>query len=334
LTDPGYREEAVRIYQHYVPSRLSDYEHTLNGPWQQLSQLLKGGDDRYAIPTEDQMLSYQADNVRAWIGPQLAESYLELSIVGAIPESVIDMILATLGAIPERAEFPVNSNYSSDLIFPDTPQELTVTFNSKDPQAAVVLAFEVMPQTESSINETRYMNVLANVFDHRLFDEIREELGAAYSPGATSTSYRGFDHGELIAYAMVHPENATLVGNRIQVIANSLATDGVTNDELLRSTEPLLSKLQQTLETNDYWVSVMDGSQAEPFQLDWARSVLDVYSNIDLDELNKLAGIYLPVAASVLVTMLPINHDESGEEEPTRDRFLSDHVKKLPPRFF
>jgi zinc protease len=321
MTDPGYRIEAVTIYQHDMPARLNDFVHTLAGPEAQMSQFLKGGDERYGIPIEEKMLSYTADDVRSWLAPQLNSSYLELTVVGDFPDTVVDYILSTFGALAPRADAPDHFAYNKELSFPTTPQSVTYTYDSKDRQAQVVLAFEIMAMNETTINDVRYMNVIANAFDQRLFNEIREELGAAYSPGASSNPYSGFNHGEFTAYALVSPENATTVGERIQQIATSIAQDGITDDQLLRATEPILSNLQQTLTSNGYWMSVLDGSQAEPFTLDWAQNRDEVYANITIEAINDLAAKYVSSDKSILVSMLPVGLDGSGT---TADEAVTD----------
>jgi len=312
IVDPGYREEGVRIYQQQIPIRLNDYVHTLDGPQSEMSQFLKGGDERYGIPTEEEMLSYTVDDLKSWLSSQLMESYMEFSIVGDLPDDAVDMILRTLGAIPARADAVDTSAFDNQLTFPETPQEVTLTYNSKEPQAMVLLAFETFPMTASTINDARYMNILATAMDQRVFNEVREEMGAAYSPGAVSSPYDGFDHGEFFVYAMTDPSNVTVVGDRMKIIADSVAQDGINEDDFLRAREPILSNLELTLQSNSYWLSVMDASQAAPYTLDWARNRDEVYRNATVEDINQLAATYLPVSQSVLVSMVPESSDDSS----------------------
>ena len=321
LSDPGYREEAVRLYRNDVPIRLSQFKHSTSGPWQELSQFLKSGDNRYGIPTEEQMLSYEADDVMVWIGSQLSDSYLELSIVGDFPDETLDLILETIGALPMRADAPDASD-DTDLVFPETPQAVEFSYESQDPQAVVALSFEIMPLTEATIIDTRHMSLLATIFKNRLFLEIREELGAAYSPGTSANSYLGIDHGEFTAYASVAPENATVVADRIQQISQSLSAGSISEDEVVRAVEPLLSDLEVAKQSNARWLSgILSGSQAYPYYLDWARTRDQTFESITASDVNSLAAIYLPLTKAIVVSMLPVDTRDADDE--AQDRLLA-----------
>jgi zinc protease len=322
IIDPGFREESVRLYRQDVSARVSEFEHTLGGPTAAFLQFLNSGDERFGIPTYDEMMSYEAEQVKAWLEEDLARSYLELTVVGDFDDSIVDHILNTIGALPTRAETPGYN--ATALEFPDAPQTKEYTYDSKEPQAQVIVAYEIVPQTESSINVTRYLNVLSSVYDQRLFLEIREELGATYSPGAYSSPSRAFDYGVFLAYATTAPENVTLVGERIQQIGDSLAEEGLTEDDFVRAIKPILSTVQDDESTNGYWLSVLDNSQAYPYFLDLARTAEEFYSSITVDDINGVAAAYLGSTKSIVASMVPVDEDGSGSGASSRrHRFLT-----------
>jgi zinc protease len=312
LSDPGYREESVSLYRQNAPARLSEFEHTVEGPIVAFSQFLRGGDERYGIPTYEEMLSYEAEQVQAWLEDDLASSYLEVTIVGDFDDSIVNNILSTVGALPPRANSPDHTAYATKSEFPNVPQTIEYTYKSEQPQAQVIVVFETVPQTESNINVTRYLNVLSSVYDQRLFLEIREELGATYSPVAYSLPSSAFDYGAFFAYAITAPENVTVVVDRIQQIGDSLALEGVTEDDLLRAIAPILSTTQDDENTNEYWLSVLDNSQAYPYFLDWIRSNEEFYGSVTVEDVNEVAATYLGSNKSIVATMVSVDVDDGG----------------------
>ena len=126
-------------------------------------------------------------------------------------------------------------------------------------------------------------------------EKIREELGEAYSPYAgaqLNDTYK--DLGYLLAVSPGKPEQAERVGKIIIEIADKLANEGATQDELTRALEPRLSELKKSLRQNSYWLGmVMARSQQQPYRIDWARNRDADYAAIKLNEINALAKQYL-----------------------------------------
>ena len=88
------------------------------------------GDDRYVVPTLEQMQALNIDDVKEWlVEPQLSQSYLEVSIVGDFDmDSTINSLLITFGALPERGESPQEVDDAlHNLNLPERPTEQTFT---------------------------------------------------------------------------------------------------------------------------------------------------------------------------------------------------------------
>ena len=326
ITDPGYREEAVRLFRHNVPPHIDHLEHSLRGPFDEALHFVRGQDDRFGVPTEAGLLSFEVDDAKSWMESDFLNGYLELSIVGEIPDSILDYILNTVGALPTRNEEPNREDRGADLVFPSTPQSLSLTYDSDIDQAAV-LSFWEIPSLEdgNDIFVMRQMWLLSFIFEDRIRIQIREELGAAFSYGASAYSEEGLEYGEFHAYAIVAPDNTTLVLNHIHQIANDLVREGITDDELARATAPHYENLENTLVSNSYWLnSVMDGCQSNPYYLDWSRNRDGFYETVTVEDINELAANYLPLNKAVSVDILPLDIDgQVGNRQ-----LLSHHTTK------
>ena len=311
ISDPGYREEAVRKFRQAIPETINRQEHTLNGASQRMQEWLHGDDERFAVPIEEELMSLEASDAKDWIHPQLVESYLEISIVGDFDwDAAIPLVLKTIGALPMRAD-SIDTDVDRSISFPTTPDNATFTYNSKLPTAAAVGVWGIPPLTESTINEFRRLTVLTAILDDRIFFKIREDLGVSYSPRASTGASTGFDYGTITASAIGAPKDVDHVSEVIVEIAKNLAEQGASQDEFDRAIEPRLVSLDSTLRSNRYWLlSVMEQSQAKPYELDWSRSRGDVYAAMNLEEINDLAKKYLGPDKALRITLLPVDKDD------------------------
>jgi zinc protease len=80
----------------------------------------------------------------------------------------------------------------------------------------------------------------------------------------------------------------------------------VTDDELTRARQPLLTAAKESLRTNNYWGgNVLARAQEKPEVLDWARTRLPDLEAISAPELSALAKSYLGREHASRVTILP-----------------------------
>jgi zinc protease len=308
LTDPGYRPEALWQFQKQIPMLFQALKHTTNGPMMEMDAWLHGGDFRFSVPTQAEVSNYTIDQVKAWLTPELEKGYLELTIVGDFDqEALIKDLLATFGTLAKRdAAPPEETPLSRGVNFPIPPSEKTFTYESKIPQAAATAIWKTEGM-RGNIPEVRRLNVLSEIYGDRLREEIREKLGASYSPNAGaggSDALEGF--GYLIGQSIGKPDDIPLLLTTMETIAKELSEKGATQDELDRALAPTLSNLEKTLRDNSYWLStVLSQSQSDPEKLELARSRDSDYRSINLEEINALAKKYYSPENLHKISILP-----------------------------
>lgn len=308
ITDPGYREEALWQFQKAIPVLFQQLKHTPGGPAKEMEAWLHGGDSRYTLPTQVELSGYTIAEVKKWLAPEMQNGYLELTIVGDFDqEKLIADLITTLGTLPERSAKPATKTTNPRSVeFPKAPAEKTFTYDSKVPQG-VAAAFWETNGMRGNIPEVRRLNVLSDIYGDRLREEIREKLGASYSPNAGAggdDALEGF--GYLAGQALGKPEDLPLLLKTMDSIAAELAEKGATEDELSRALAPTLSSLEKSLRDNSYWLStVLSQSQEDPNRLDLARNRDEDYKSITLEEINVLAKKYFPSKNLIQVSILP-----------------------------
>ena len=178
ITDPGYREEALRQFRKMLPMMDSQLKFTMSGAMAEMQEWSRGGDGRFAKPDPEVLAKYTADDVKAWGSDEFKNSYLEVSLVGDFDiEKAVPLLLKTVGALPNRSSTKPALSKERQLKTPELPATKKFTYTSKIPQAASLVGWTIPPVRED-IRELRRLNVLAAILDDRLRTKLREELGA------------------------------------------------------------------------------------------------------------------------------------------------------------
>jgi zinc protease len=306
ITDPGYRPEAARQARKAIEQMYTSFEHTAAGPYNlEIAKLLASGDHRFGLPPKEEMLKRNLDEVKAWVGPELAKGAIEVAIVGDFdPDATIAAVAQTLGALPKRTPRPALDDLRK-VAFPSSPFSREFTIATEIPKADVRLYW---PTTDGrDIRRTRRLSLLAEVLSDRLRIKVREELGDAYSPGAGSNTSELYpEYGYMIAGTTVEPTKTKLIADTIAQLAADLAEKGVTEDELDRAKKPILTSIRESSRTNGYWMgSVLSRAQEKPEVLDWARTRTSDFENITAAELSALAKSYLGSDHASRVVIVP-----------------------------
>ncbi len=307
IIDPGYREEALWQFQKAIPMIYQELKHTTAGPSQEMEAWLHGGDSRFTIAPIEKLSSYTIADAKKWLTPELIKGYLELTIVGDFEiEKILPDLLTTFGALPSRAAVPPPLLDARKIKFPNAPANKTFTFESKIQQAIATTLWQTVG-IRGNQKEFRRLNILGEIYGDRLREEIREKLGASYSPNAGASGSDALEGvGYIIGQSIGKPEDLDLLLKTMRDLADNFAITGATADELDRALKPTLGQLEKTLRDNTYWLTtVMSQSQSEPKRLDLARSRDADYHSITLEEINALAKKYLKAENALLVSIKP-----------------------------
>jgi zinc protease len=306
LTDAGYRPEALRVARKELEQQYLSFKHTPAGPLStEIANLIAGGDRRFGLPPQEIMMARTLDEVKAWLTPQLMHGALEVALVGDLDiEATIAAAAKTIGALPSREAKPALTELKK-VKFPAQPFTKNYVIESEIPKGAVLLYWP----TEDAFDEhrTRRLNVLQHILNDRLRVKLREELGVTYSPRVENFASDTFPgYGYIVANIDVDPQSAAKVSELAVDLADELAQKGVTEDQLNRARQPMLTAIKDSLRSNGYWLFVLALAQEKPEALDWPRTRLADTAAITTAELSALAKKYLPRDRVSRATILPI----------------------------
>jgi predicted Zn-dependent peptidase len=150
-------------------------------------------------------------------------------------------------------------------------------------------------------------NVLGGTSSSRLFQEIREKHGLAYSVYSFTSLYA--DTGQVGLYLGTRPDN---VGTAMRIVGTELERlleDGITPEELDRSRENVKGRVVLSLESTTARMNRLGSSVLAGLPLLTVDEVLERIAAVTLDDVAALAReLYAPARLSAA----GIGHDEAA----------------------
>lgn len=310
LTDPGYRDEALRQFHKQIPALENQLKHTLSGAASDMQTWLHGNDGRFATIDPDQLIGYTQADVSAWLTDEMNSGFMELSIVGDFDtETATAVLLKTFGALPTRDAQPEALGDARIITQPNFPAERTFSYDSKIDKAVAMVTWKGHIEA-TDVQQLRRMNVLASIVRDRLRKKLREELGSTYSPSAGFSANMVFNTALFSTTSVATRDEVNTIQQHMLEIIDALTTEGISEDEFNRAIEPVKTQLSLSLRQNGYWLNtVLSQAHRYPFQLDWARGRDADYDSIEVKELEALAQRYLTADNAAIISLLPENSD-------------------------
>ncbi|MFT5471524.1 MAG: zinc protease [Verrucomicrobiales bacterium] len=314
VTNPGFREEAERVFKAEIDQLYQILDHSPQGIQAgKVDTFLHSGDTRFGYPEREQLLMRTTAEAKSWVMPELKNGYLEISVVGDFDlEAAVAAVARTFGTLPERAESKPAYEAERKVAFPtDAGEQKVFTFESEIPKSSSLLYWPTVDRP-SDVGRARRLSLLSSVFSDRIRIKIREELGDAYSPRAHNIPSDAFTgYGYLFAMAEGAPPQAQKLADVMKELGADLAEGGVSADEVERAKAPLLTMIEEMIRTNPYWLDrVIGSSQEHPYRLDWARTFLSDYRAVTKEELSALAKEFLGADDALKVLVTPVDPEK------------------------
>jgi len=259
-------------------------------------------DSTAAMPPQEVMMALRTPDFARVLKPVLTSAPIELTMVGDIDEAAaIQAVADTFGAIPARARTPRAKGDPGFLRYPDdTPPMIRAEHEGPKDKAAAVLVWPLYVMRPERRREEYAIKVLAAVFDTALRQRIREQLGKTYAPSVSSSGPDFGDQGALTVSIEAAPQDLENLIGEVRAIAASLASGDITPVMLETARRPLLTDVEATRRTNQWWAGAMGGSAGAPAVLEEALNYEPIMSALTVADLKSAAAKWLsraPIAA-------------------------------------
>src|SRR5690625_1845221 len=223
-----------------------------------------------------------------------------------IPQNIVISVAGNVHSdfIQTIEDFFTTLPVSNKTISKEAPtfQANTLIKNKETEQAHLCVAYPGLAISDSSIPALLLVNsVLGGGMSSRLFQEIREKQGLAYSVYSYHASY--LDSGLLTIYAGTNKEQLDILQSAIEQTVTTLGENGLTEAELTNRKEQLKGNMMLSLESTN---SKMSRNGKNVLLLNRQRTLDDIICEIDavdeeaIYEVMKRTLLQKPAQAMIL----------------------------------
>ncbi|UFU01075.1 insulinase family protein [Radiobacillus kanasensis] len=194
------------------------------------------------LGSQETLQSFQADDLRSYIDDRYRPDNVVISVAGNVDASFLEKIESYFGnyeGVDSQKEL-------------ESPAFLTnqIVRKKETEQAHLCLGYNGLPLAHENMYSLIVMNnVLGGSMSSRLFQEIREKKGLAYSVFSYHSTF--VDSGLLTIYAGTGNEQLPLLRETIDETIANFIQNGLTEKELRNSKEQLKGSLMLSLESTN-----------------------------------------------------------------------------------
>jgi len=307
VSDPGWRPTGFDRMRGLTATLLGQLAATPGGVFSRDSgRLLHNGDQRFGLPSAEAMMATRLEDVRALVQPALSQAPIEVVVVGDVSvDEAIRQVAATFGALPARGAAVPPAGLDATRFPAGNAEPVRLTHGGRADQG---LAYIGWPTTGfyTDQRQARALTALADVFQLRLIQKIREEQGTTYSPGSGHNPSEIFpDYGAFFARIEARPEALAGFLRDAGGIVADLRDRPIGADEMARAMRPRLESLQRQRNDNGWWLSELAGIQTDPRVAQSITRQLADYQSLTPADLQRVARQFLLPERDFKILVVP-----------------------------
>lgn len=268
----AFDEQEMEREKKVVLEEIKMYEDTPDEIVHDLLARAAFGDHPLGYPilgTEERLKSFTPDTLSSYVNKRYAPENVVVSVAGNVKESFISEVEKYFGTY--------ESNYEQMPITKPEFLASSIVRHKDTEQAHLCLGYDGLPiGAENMFSLIIMNNVLGGSMSSRLFQEVRERQGLAYSVFSYHSSFT--DNGMLTIYAGTGKEQLPLLEDTIEKTVDNVIKNGLTEKELSNSKEQLKGNLMLSLESTS---SRMSRNGKNELLLKRHRSLDEMVQEID-----------------------------------------------------
>jgi predicted Zn-dependent peptidase len=246
------------------------------------------------LGTEEVLGTLTREKILTYIDQRYTPQNVVITVAGNVNEKLLEEIKAYFSSF-QRKNHP--ANISPAIFHPE------VRLKKKETeQAHLCLSFPGLEIGNKEMYSLILMNnILGGSMSSRLFQEVREERGLAYSVFSYHSAFQ--DSGMFTVYAGTTPKQLEEVYRVIMDTLSVLRAKGITNEELSKGKEQLKGSLMLSLESTNSRMSRLGKNElllGKHLDLD---EILHKVNDVTLESIQKVIGkIFDQPMATALVS--------------------------------
>ena len=298
-----FKTGAIEGYQLQFASASARASREMGG-------VMRPNDQRWRPVDREEIASVTVEQFRDFYAPLLASGPVHAIIVGDITlDAAVEAMRRTVAALPRRPD-PAPAPGAERLRPPlPDPEPRRFTHQGDPDQAYALIGWSTLGGRDRT-RERRALALAANIFQVRLFDRLREDEGATYSPSAAHIGSESFpEWGIFYAGAEIGPERSDAFFRAAREIVADLAARPVAPDEFARAQNPVVSGIERRLATNGYWVGALENWVASPQDIANVRTYLDDYRSLTPEDVRSAVATWVADQGDWSMLVVPARDD-------------------------
>lgn len=252
------------------------------------------------LGTEESIHGLSREKIMDYLGHHYAPENLVIAVAGKIDHEDIIKKLA-----PIYGEF----KRGGIRILEGTPKGQTIhRYNTKDTeQMHLVMGVPGLGQDDEDIYPMHIINnVLGGGLSSRLFQEVREQRGLAYSVYSYHSTY--VDSGMFAIYAGTTPDNTQEVVECILAELQKMKNEGITADELAKTVAQVKGSLYLGLESVSNRMSRLGKTELSYNRVISPEEMVEKLEKVTLEDVKRVMNRLWVKDKFSLVMMGPAGH--------------------------
>lgn len=178
------------------------------------------------LGNEHTLASFTKHSIQQFMDRLYRPERMVISVAGNYDDNLIRLIEDLFGSFTSKTEPIKASIFETPIFYPNVSKKI------KDiEQAHLCLGFPGLKASDKRMYDLVILDsIIGGAMSSRLFQEVREERGLAYSIYSYYTSYE--DTGAFIIYGGTSPEKTIELNETIQMVIHSLGKNGVSEREI------------------------------------------------------------------------------------------------------
>ncbi|MDR4434009.1 M16 family metallopeptidase [Bacillus tequilensis] len=231
------------------------------------------------LGTEETLATFNGDSLRQYMHDYYTPDRVVISVAGNISDSFIQDVEKWFGSYEAKGK-------ATGLEKPEFYTE-QLTRKKETEQAHLCLGFKGLEVGHERIYDLIVLNnVLGGSMSSRLFQDVREDKGLAYSVYSYHSSYE--DSGMLTIYGGTGANQLQQLSETIQETLATLKRDGITSKELENSKEQMKGSLMLSLESTN---SKMSRNGKNELLLGKHKTLDEIINELNAVNLERVNGL-------------------------------------------
>ena len=255
-----------------------------------LTDHLFKGDARFTNGTFVDYVGLSSLDVKNWLQEPLSKGFVEVSIVGDVSETqALEAMNLTLAKLGPRAETKIPRFEPKPVKITAPPGFKRIEFVGESHLAVVRGFWPVMG--EVSTRDRAVLYLLSKILELHVREEIRNNLGLAYSPSAKFEAYDGFPEFSLLSASIdcAHEESSR-IARLLEQIASKLSREGIDEGEFKGARGILSSRIRQSWRENGFLLQRLARAQERPESVEELLALKEgMVDEISIKEVEKWA---------------------------------------------